>query len=176
MHATVQTREAIAQQEVHVGKRVRLRMQKLDDEIRAVADAEAEANSIRVKGAAEAELTRLQAEALEARADDLLRQQVIGQLAAIVRAESEQISAIINMTVILSGGTGTQQVGQSVALQLATSTQLIKDLVGIVIAEIVTARATGAAAGEAISGAGPLSRTPSRATAGAPESAASAPE
>ena len=140
------------------------------------AEGEAEANSIRVKGAAEAESTRLQAEALEARADDLLRQQVIGQLAAIVRAASEPLAAIKNMTVISSDGTGTQQVGQSVASQLATSTQLIKDLVGIDIAEIVTGRATGAAAGEAISGAGPLSRTPSRATAGAPESAASAPE
>ena len=141
-----------------------------------MADADADANSIRVKGAAEAESTRLQAEALEARADDLLRQQVIGQLAAIVRAASEPLAAIKNTTVISSDGTGTQQVGQSVASQLATSTQLIKDLVGIDIAEIVTGRATGAAAGEAISGAGPVSRAPSRATAGAPESAASSPE
>lgn len=182
--------EVISQQEVTAGKRVGLRKQELDAEIRAVADAdayavqknaeadaaanvaaanadrtsriaaaealqaegEAEANSIRVKGAAEAESTRLQAEALEARADDLLRQQVIGQLAAIVRAASEPLAAIKNMTVISSDGTGTQQVGQSVASQLATSTQLIKDLVGIDIAEIVTGRATGAAAGEAIAG------------------------
>ena len=57
------------------------------------------------------------------------------------------------MTVISSDGRGTEQVGQSVASQLATSTQLIKDLVGIDIAELVTGRATGAAAGEAIASA-----------------------
>ncbi|MCU1407046.1 MAG: hypothetical protein JWQ43_3349, partial [Glaciihabitans sp.] len=104
--------EVISQQEVTAGKRVGLRKQELDAEIRAVADAdayaleknaqasasarvaaatadrdsriaaaealraegEAEANSIRVKGAAEAESTRAQADALEERADDLLRQ------------------------------------------------------------------------------------------------------
>ena len=76
-----------------------------------MADADAEANSIRVRGAAEAESTRLQAGALEARADNLLRQQVIGQHAAIVRAASEPLTAITNMTGISSDGTGTQQVG-----------------------------------------------------------------
>ncbi len=116
------------------------------------AEGEAEANSIRVKGAAQAESTRAQAEALEARADDLLRQQVIGQLADIVRAASEPLSAITNMTVISSDGRGTEQVGQSVASQLATSAQLIKDLVGIDIAELVTGRAAGAAAGDALAG------------------------
>ena len=198
--------EVISQQEVTAGKRVGLRKQELDAEIRAVADAdayavqknaeadaaanvaaanadrtsriaaaealqaegEAEANSIRVKGAAEAESTRLQAEALEARADDLLRQQVIGQLAAIVRAASEPLAAIKNMTVISSDGTGTQQVGQSVASQLATSTQLIKDLVGIDIAEIVTGRATGAAAGEAIAGTDVRARPSAARTEGSP--------
>ena len=219
--------EAIAQQEITAGKRVGLRKQELDAEIRAVADAdayslekkaqadaaaavaaanaerdrrkavaeaveaeglaernrrrsaaeatesegiaeknrriaaaealraegEAEANSIRVKGAAEAEATRAQADALEERADDLLRQQVIGQLPAIVRAASEPLAAISNMTVISSDGAG--QVGDNVASQLATSMQLVKDLVGIDIAEIVTGRATGAAAGAAFAKATP---------------------
>jgi flotillin len=173
---------------VTAGKRVGLRKQELDAEIRAVADAdayaleknaeasasarvaaanadrdsriaaaealraegEAEANSIRVKGAAEAESTRAQADALEERADDLLRQQIISQLPAIVRAASEPLAAIGNMTVISSDGNGADQVGQSVAGQLATSTQIIKDLVGIDIAEIVTGRATGTAAGRAL--------------------------
>ena len=180
--------EVVAQQEVTAGKRVGLRKQELDAEIRAVADAdayaleknaqasasarvaaanadrdsriaaaealraegEAEANSIRVKGSAEAESTRAQADALEERADDLLRQQIISQLPAIVRAASEPLSAIGNMTVISSDGNGADQVGQSVAGQLATSTQIIKDLVGIDIADIITGRATGAAVGKAI--------------------------
>jgi flotillin len=180
--------EVISQQEVTAGKRVGLRKQELDAEIRAVADAdayaleknaqasasarvaaasadrdsriaaaealraegEAEANSIRVKGAAEAESTRAQADALEERADDLLRQQIISQLPAIVRAASEPLAAIANMTVISNDGSGSDRVGQSVAGQLATSTQIIKDLVGIDIAEIVTGRATGTAAGRAI--------------------------
>ncbi|MCU1405906.1 MAG: flotillin family protein, partial [Glaciihabitans sp.] len=114
------------------------------------AEGEAEANSIRVKGAAEAESTRAQADALEERADDLLRQQIISQLPAIVRAASEPLSAISNMTVISGDGSGANSIGQNVAGQLATSTQLIKDLVGIDIAEIVTGRATGAAAGRAL--------------------------
>jgi flotillin len=116
------------------------------DALRAEGDAEADA--IRAKGSAEAESARARAEALEERATELLRQQLIEQLPAIVRAASEPLSAISNMTVI--SGDGATQLGQSVAGQLATSTQIIKDLVGIDIAEIVTGRATGEAAGAAI--------------------------
>lgn len=128
------------------------------------AEGEAEAASIRVKGAAEAEATRAKADALEERADALLRQQVIGQLPAIVRAASEPLAAIANMTVISSDGNGAQQVGESVAGQLATATQIVKDLVGIDIAEIVTGRATGAAAGRAI-GERPAAKAASAASA-----------
>lgn len=180
--------EVISQQEVTAGKRVGLRKQELDAEIRAVADAEAyaiekkagadaaareaegaaernrriaaaealraegeaEANTIRVKGSAEAESTRAQADALDERADDLLRQQIIAQLPDIVRAASEPLSAIANMTVISSDGQGATAVGQSVAGQLATATQIVKDLVGIDIADIVNARAAGEAAGDAL--------------------------
>ena len=219
----ISQQEVIAQQEITAGKRVGLRKQELDAEIRAVADAEAyslekkaqadaaaavaaavverdrrkaqaeaveaegiaernrrrsaaeateaegvaeknrriaaaealraegeaEANSIRVKGAAEAEATRAQADALEERADDLLRQQVIGQLPAIVRAASEPLAAITNMTVISNDGNGVEQVGGNVASQLASSMQIVKDLVGIDLAEIITGRASGAAAGAA---------------------------
>ena len=218
--------EVISQQEVTAGKRVGLRKQELDAEVRAVADAEAyavekraeaaaaasvaaanadrdrrrsaaeaveaeglaeknrriaaaqalqaegeaEANSIRVKGAAEAESTRARADALADRADDLLRQLIIEQLPAIVRAASEPLSAIANMTVISSDGRGSEQVGQSVASQLATSTQLIKDLVGIDIAELVTGRATGTATGEAIGQA--FAQAPARAQAPVPASSA----
>ncbi|MFP7760241.1 SPFH domain-containing protein [Marisediminicola sp. LYQ134] len=194
----ISQQEVIAQQEVTAGKRVGLRKQELDAEIRAVADAEAyaveknaeasaaanvasansdrarriaaaealraegeaEANSIRVKGAAEAEATRAQADALAERADDLLRQQIIGQLPAIVRAASEPLAAIANMTVISSDGSGADRVGESVAGQLATSTQIIKDLVGIDIAEIVTGRATGTAVGDALATPGATKQAP----------------
>ncbi|MCU1441533.1 MAG: hypothetical protein JWP85_2530 [Rhodoglobus sp.] len=196
----------VAQQELTAGKRVGLRKQELDAEIRAVADAEAyavekkaqadaaaaiaaanadrdsrrssaeaieaegiaeknrriaasealqaegeaEAVAIRVRGNAEAEATRLKAEALEERAGDLLRQQIIDQLPEIVRAASEPLSSIANMTVISSDGRGTEQIGQNVATQLVTVTQILKDLVGIDISEIVTGRATGTAIGEGI--------------------------
>ncbi|MGV8880573.1 MAG: SPFH domain-containing protein [Rhodoglobus sp.] len=216
--------EVVAQQEITAGKRVGLRKQELDAEIRAVADAEsysvqkkaeadaaafvaaanadrdarrsaaeaieaegiaernrrrsaaeaieaegiaeklrriaaaealqaegeAEAVSIRVRGQAEAEATRLKAEAIEERAEDLLRQQIIGQLPEIVRAASEPLSAIGNMTVISSDGSGTGQVGQNVATQLTTVTQIIKDLVGVDISELITGRVTGHAIGEGI--------------------------
>jgi flotillin len=116
--------------------------------VRAEGDAEAEA--IRAKGTAEAAATLAQAEALEAGAAELLRQQVIGRLPDIVRAASEPLAAISNMTVISSDGNGVGQVGEGVASQLATATKIIKDLVGIDIAEIVTGRATGTAVGQAL--------------------------
>jgi flotillin len=120
------------------------------------AEGEAEAEAIRVKGNAEAESAKARAEALNARSADLLRQQIIDQLPAIVSAASEPLAAISNLTILSSDGTsGTNAVGQSVAGQLATSTQIIKDLVGIDISEIVTGRATGQAAGEAISAPAP---------------------
>lgn len=224
--AAIAQQEVIAQEEINAGKRVGLRKQELDAEIRAVADAEAyaveknaeatavaavtaansnrdarraaaeaieaegiaernrrrsaaeaveaegiaerarriaaaealqaegeaEAASIRVKGNAEAEATRAKAEALEERADDLLRQQVIGQLPEIVRAASEPLAAIANMTVISTDGTGANQVGQNVAAQLVTANQIMKDLVGIDISQIVTGRAAGRAVGEGLAG------------------------
>jgi flotillin len=198
--------EVVAQQEVTAGKRVGLRKQELDAEIRAQADAEAyalekraqaaaaaavaeanadrdsrksaaeateaeglaernrriaaaealkaegeaEAEAIRVKGSAEAESQRLQAEALAERSGELLKQQIIAQLPDIVRAASEPLSAITNMTVISSDGSGAAAVGQGVASQLATSTQIVKDITGIDIAEVINARATGEAAGDAL--------------------------
>jgi flotillin len=201
--------EVVSQQEVTAGKRVGLRKQELDAEVRAVADAEAyaverkaaadaasavaaatadrdarrssaealesegvaeknrriaaaealraegeaEAESIRVRGNAEAESSRAQAEALAEKAAELLRQQIITQLPDIVRAASEPLSAISNMTVISTDGNGTDQIGQNVAGQLATSRQIIKDLVGVDIAELISGRATGAAAGEAFANA-----------------------
>jgi len=217
--------EVVAQQEITAGKRVGLRKQELDAEIRAVADAEsyavqknaeasagaavatanadrdarrssaeaieaegiaernrrksaaeaveaegiaeknrriaaadalraegeAEAESIRARGNAEAESALARAEALNERSQDLLRQQIIELLPEIIRAASEPLAAISNLTILSSDGTsGTDAVGQSVAGQLATSTQIIKDLVGIDIAEIVTGRATGEAIGSAM--------------------------
>jgi len=186
--AAIAQQEVIAQEEITAAKRVGLRKQELDAEIRAVADAEAyaletqadataaasvaaanaerdrriaaatalreegqaEADSIRARGTAQAESTRAQAEALAERSGDLLRQQIIDQLPAIVRAASEPLASIANMTVISSDGSGTDQVGQNVAGQLATTTKIIKDLVGIDISELVTGRATGHAIGEGL--------------------------
>ncbi len=122
------------------------------------AEGEAEAVAIRVRGNAEAEATKLKAEALAERAGDLLRQQIIDQLPEIVRAASEPLSSISNMTVISSDGKGTEQVGQNVATQLTTVTQILKDLVGIDVSEIVTGRATGQAIGEGIAAPAPTSR------------------
>jgi flotillin len=118
------------------------------------AEGEAEAVAIRARGNAEAEATKLKAEALEERAGDLLRQQIIDQLPEIVRAASEPLSSIANMTVISSDGRGTEQIGQNVATQLVTVTQILKDLVGIDISEIVTGRVTGTAIGEGITAGG----------------------
>jgi flotillin len=69
------------------------------------------------------------------------------------------------MTVISSDGSGTDQIGRNVAGQLATATQIIRDLVGIDIAEIVNARAQGNAIGEQLN-----APTPSR-TATKPKAA-----
>jgi len=115
------------------------------------AEGDAEADAIRAKGNAEAESALARAEALNERSLDLLRQQIIDQLPEIIRAASEPLSAISNLTILSNdGSSGTDAIGQSVAGQLATSTQIIKDLVGIDISEIVTGRATGEAAGRAM--------------------------
>ncbi len=117
------------------------------------AEGEAEAEAIRATGSAQAESTRAQAEALQERALDLLRQQVVERLPDIVRAAAEPLSGIGAMTVISTDGNPTGQLGQSVAGQLATSTQIIKDLVGIDIADLINGRASGAAAGGAFAAA-----------------------
>lgn len=225
--------EVVAQQEITAGKRVGLRKQELDAEVRAVADAEAyaiekkanadalaavasanaerdarrsaaeaveaegvaeknrriaaaealraegeaEAEATRLKGTAEAEAQRAQAEALAEKAAELLRQQIITQLPEIVRAASEPLSAISNMTVISTDGSGaTDQVGQSVAGQLATTRQIIKDLVGVDISDLITGRQTGAAAGEAFANAESAPKPRRRATtAGTPATPPAAP-
>ncbi len=178
----------VTQQEVTAQKRVGLRKQELDAEVRAVADAqayaiekeadaaavasvaganaqreariaaaqaltaegEAEASAIRARGTAEADSTRAQAEALAERAEALLKQRIIDQLPEIVRAAAEPLGAIQNMTVISSDGTGTNQLGENVAGQLATTTKIIKDLVGIDIAELINGKVVGEATGAAV--------------------------
>ena len=189
----------VSQQELTAQKRVGLRKQELDAEVRAVADAqayaiekeadaaalasvaganaqreariaasqalmaegEAEASAIRARGTAEADSTRAQAEALAERAEALLKQRIIDQLPEIVRAAAEPLAAIQNMTVISSDGNGTNQLGENVAGQLATTTKIIKDLVGIDIAELINGKVIGEATGAAVAkGAAGSSRAP----------------
>lgn len=111
------------------------------------AEGDAEAHAIRVRGEAEAGATSAKAAALQQHAVALLQQQIIERLPDIIRAASEPLSAIQNMTVISSDGSGTGQVGQNVASQLANSTQIVKDLTGIDIGQLVNGAATGSAAG-----------------------------
>lgn len=214
--------EVVAQQEITAGKRVGLRKQELDAEIRAKADAdayalekqaqasaaaavasanadrdarrsaaealesegvaeknrriaaaealraegEAEAEAIRLKGSAEAESQKQQAEALAERSAELLKQQIIAQLPDIVRAASEPLAAISNMTVISSDGSGASAVGQGVAGQLATSVQIVKDVTGIDIADILNARAAGEAVGEALTAPSPRRSAKAKPTQG----------
>jgi flotillin len=113
------------------------------------AEGDADAHAIKVRGEAEAGATRAKADALRDQAGALLQQQVIERLPEIIRAASEPLAAIHNMTVISSDGNGAGQVGQNVASQLATSTQIVKDLTGIDIGQLVNGTATGAAAGRA---------------------------
>jgi len=114
------------------------------------AEGDAEASAIRARGTAEADSTRAQAEALAERAEALLKQRVIDQLPEIVRAAAEPLGAISQMTVISSDGTGTNQLGDNVAGQLATSTKIIKDLVGIDIGELINGKVVGEATGTAV--------------------------
>jgi flotillin len=113
------------------------------------AEGDAEAHAIRVRGEAEAGATSAKAAALQEHSAALLQQQIIERLPDIIRAASEPLSAIRNMTVISSDGNGAGQVGQNVASQLATSTQIVKDLTGIDMAQLINGAATGAAAGRA---------------------------
>ncbi len=126
------------------------------------AEGDAEASAIRARGTAEADSTRAQAEALAERAEALLKQRIIDQLPEIVRAAAEPLGAIQNMTVISSDGTGTNQLGENVAGQLATSTKIIKDLVGIDIAELINGKVVGEATGAAVAKGAASSASPRR--------------
>ncbi|THG33513.1 SPFH domain-containing protein [Naasia lichenicola] len=136
------------------------------------AEGEAEADATRATGAALADSSRAQAEALSERSVDLLRQQIIAKLPEIVRAAAEPLAGISNMTLISTDGNATGQLNQSVAGQLASSTQLIKDLVGIDIADLVNARAAGDAAGTAFAASDSAKgrRKPATPTEGTPAS------
>jgi flotillin len=79
-----------------------------------------------------------------------------------VRAASEPLGAIQNMTVISSDGTGTNQLGENVAGQLATSTKIIKDLVGIDIAELINGKVVGEATGAAVAKGAATATSPRR--------------
>ena len=52
--------------------------------------------------------------------------------------------------VSIADGTGASAVGQGVAGQLATSLQIVKDVTGIDIAQVINARVTGEAIGEGL--------------------------
>jgi flotillin len=71
--------------------------------------------------------------------------------------------------VISSDGSGTGQVGQNVATQLTTVTQIIKDLVGVDISELITGRVTGHAIGEGIGEHAETSAAKKRAAKAAPQ-------
>jgi flotillin len=114
-----------------------------------LSEAEAEAKAIELKGTAEAEATEKKTKALE-KSDAYLREKAISILPDLVREAAAPLAAISNMTVISSDGDGAGQVAGSVPTTIATTTQLLKDLTGIDVNEIITGRATGNAIGEAI--------------------------
>lgn len=66
------------------------------------------------------------------------------------------------MTVISSDGSGTNQLGENVAGQLATSTKIIKDLVGIDIAELINGKVVGEATGAAVAAGAQRASSPRR--------------
>ena len=120
------------------------------------AEAAAQAEAIAAVGTAEASATKAKGEALDA-SQTYLVEKLIEKLPEIVRAAAEPMSAISQMTVISGGGddSGASSIVGNLPHTLATTTELVKNITGIDIAQLVTGRETGRAIGEAIVGSAP---------------------
>lgn len=141
--AAVNDAEAAAQATIRSGNAERDRQLAEAQALEALGLARAAA--ARAEGLAAAEATKAQADALREQGEAILAQQVIAVLPEIVRAASEPISAIKQLTVVSTDGASalTKTVGQV----LGEGQEVVRSLTGIDIASVLSGAAGGLAAG-----------------------------
>lgn len=100
------------------------------------AEGEARAAATEAEGRAEAISTDLKAEALKKYGEAAIAQELISRLPEIVRAASEPISAVDNMTVISTDGASS--LTRNVTSVLGEGQEIIKSLLGIDLSDFIS--------------------------------------
>ena len=136
--AAIQDAEAAAETVRRQGEAERDRQVALAAGIKA--EGEARAFAIEAEGKAEASATDAKAEALQKYGEAALVQELIERLPEIVRAAAEPVGNIQGMTVISTDGA--TAVTKNVTNVLAEGQQVIKQLTGVDIADLLNKAAT----------------------------------
>jgi len=138
--ATIAAAQAAAEEARLTGAGERQRREELAAATRI--EGEADAAAIASRGHAEAEAMSRRAEAYEQYGTAAVTDLVVSTLPEIVRAGSEPLSAISNMTVISTDGASA--VTRSVASNMTQLMEVVSSLTGIDVAELLSATANRA--------------------------------
>lgn len=141
--AAIQDAEAAAEAVRRSGEAERDRQVALAAGIRA--EGEARAVAVEAAGRAEAAATDAKAEALKKYGQAAIAQEVISRLPEIVRAAAEPIGNVGQMTVISTDGASA--ITKNVASVLGEGQQVVKQLTGLDLAQLIANVAGGGAAG-----------------------------
>lgn len=109
------------------------------------AQGEARAAAIEAEGRAEAVATDAKAEALKKYGQAAIAQEVISRLPDIVRAAAEPMASVDNMTVISTDGASS--LTKNVASVLGEGQEIVKQLTGLDLSQLVAGWAGGTTAG-----------------------------
>ena len=137
--AALQDAEAAAETVRRAGEAERDRQVALAAGIRA--QGEARAFAAEAEGRAEAAATDAKAEALKKYGQAAIAQEVISRLPEIVRAAAEPIAAIGSMTVISTDGASA--LTKNVASVLGEGQEIVKQLTGLDLAQLISSVAGG---------------------------------
>jgi flotillin len=131
--AAIQDAEAAAEAVRRAGEAERDRQLALAEAIRA--EGEARAAAIEAEGRAEAAATDAKAEALKKYGQAAIAQELISRLPEIVRAAAEPVGSIDQITVVSTDGAS--QLTKNVASVLGEGQQVIKQLTGLDLSQLV---------------------------------------
>lgn len=148
--AAIQDAEAAAEAVRRAGEAERDRQLALAAAIKA--EGEARAAAIEAEGRAEAAATDAKAEALKKYGEAAIAQEVISRLPEIVRAAAEPIGSIANMTVVSTDGASS--LTKNVASVLGEGQEVVRQLTGLDLSQLISNVAGGRATGAATDGTG----------------------
>ncbi|NCT91029.1 flotillin family protein [Cellulomonas sp. APG4] len=148
--AAIQDAEAAAEAVRRAGEAERDRQLALAAAIKA--EGEARAAAIEAEGRAEAAATDAKAEALKKYGEAAIAQEVISRLPEIVRAAAEPIGSIANMTVVSTDGASS--LTKNVASVLGEGQEVVRQLTGLDLSQLISNVAGGRATGASTDGTG----------------------